>query len=170
MDKIINNLYTGNHDLSPCKSNKMLSQEQQSTMSQFISLMKNGCNKQFCFMPHCSKNIIGKFIPHKSQSMIRDLTNMSSSVDPISQKVQSEVEMEVYARAQLDAAGEDADELICTDTPTCNRNDLRNASAGKHRIKTELFWLIISLIVDVISTLILDYASFCCSFRNLDST
>ena len=136
-------------------------------MTQFISLMKNGCNKQFCFMPHCSKNTIGKF--PLAKSMIFNLTTtLCPSVDPITQKVQSEVDMEVYARAQLEAAGEDADELICTDTPTCNRNDLRNCSAGKWLINSELFWLIISLIVEVISTLILDYASFCCSFRNLD--
>lgn len=46
--------------------------------------------------------------------------------------MQTEVEMEVYARAKIEElCGDDADELVCSETPTMNRNDLRNASGGK---------------------------------------
>ena len=39
--------------------------------------------------------------------------------------------MEVFARQKIVELGEDAEEAICSATPTLNRSDLRNATQGK---------------------------------------
>ena len=41
--------------------------------------------------------------------------------------------MEVFARQKVLEMGDDAEDAICSMTPTLNRNDLRNATQGKFR-------------------------------------
>jgi len=63
-------------------------------------------------------------------------------------------------------SGDDCDELLCSDTATINRNELRNASNGK----LSHFWLINSYGVEVLTSLIMDAGAFCCSFQEKDTT
>ena len=46
-------------------------------------------------------------------------------------KFQSEADLEIYARQTILGQGDDHEELLCSQTPTMNRNDLRSASSGK---------------------------------------
>jgi len=54
--------------------------------------------------------------------------------------------MEVYARAKVLELGDEMDELICSETPSLNRNDLRNSNQ------------------ETLSNLIMDCAAFSSSF------
>ena len=72
---------------------------------------------------------------------------MTFEKDPIKSRFQSEADLEIYARQAILSQGDDHEELLCSQTPTMNRNDLRSASS------------------DSLNMLLYDCAAFCCSFQ-----
>ena len=53
-----------------------------------------------------------------------------SHLEPV-KDFSSEAELEIFARECINKNVDDAEDLICSDTPTVNRADLRNADNGK---------------------------------------
>ena len=52
-------------------------------------------------------------------------------IEPISASVKTDVEIETYVRGKIDEMGDEAEELVCSETKTINRKDQKNASNGK---------------------------------------
>ena len=102
--------------------------------------MKQGCKKQFCFNAMCRKNIFGKSDDSLCSFELlekhyfcdsRSLT-FSLNLDPVSQHFKTDKEMLQLAIDTLKKRPNDHDDLICSDTPTMNRMDIKNATGGKH--------------------------------------
>ena len=92
----------------------------QKAIKQFVQQIKVGCRKQICFNSFCKKNIFGKWYPRILNSLLEQ-NNLVFSNDQ---------DLLKFALTKL-AAQPDPDDLICSQTKTLSRNDLKMTKEGK---------------------------------------
>ena len=90
---------------------KRAAEKMQAALKQLVIQLKNGCKKQFCFNKLCRKNFMGTclFPAFKFEFL-----------EPVTRHFANDREMLKFAIDTLKTRQSELDELICSDTTTCN--------------------------------------------------